>query len=228
MLEWLLNRKDFKPGRRLSERVRLVGTGTGGLLAGTHVASNLGWRTVEALAVGDQVLTFDHGMQPITELHRETLVTGDGAITALRAPVYIPTDALFNRSPMWVMPDQGILVESDVIERQFGDPFAVVPACTLNGFRGITRVPPGARMELIVPRFAQDEVVYVEAGAMGYCPSSRDLLDYAINPQKEIYNVLPVGDARALVIDMIDADEKTTENVPFHIAPDLYDPLDMR
>lgn len=228
MLEWLLKRKDLKLGGRGAGNTRMVSTGTGGILAGTHVASNLGWRPVEALAVGDQVLTFDNGMQPITDLYRETLVTGDGAVSALRAPVFIPVDALFNRAPMWVMPDQGILVESDVIERQFGDPFAVVPACTLDGFRGITRVPPGARMELVVPRFEHDQVIYVEAGAMGYCPTNRDLLEYAFDVPNDTYNVLSVGDARALLVDMIDEDARAAEGPPFPITPDLFDPLDMR
>ena len=32
---------------------------THGLMAGTRVASNLGWRAIEALTVGDKALTFD-------------------------------------------------------------------------------------------------------------------------------------------------------------------------
>ena len=45
----------------------LVGI-THGLVAGTNVASNLGWRAVDALSVGDMVLTFDNAMQPIVEI----------------------------------------------------------------------------------------------------------------------------------------------------------------
>ena len=39
----------------------MVITGQSGLVSGTHVASNMGWRAVEALSLGDLVLTFDHG-----------------------------------------------------------------------------------------------------------------------------------------------------------------------
>ena len=46
---------------------------THGLMAGTRVASNLGWRAVEALAPGDLVLTFDNGMQPIAEVRRSSI-----------------------------------------------------------------------------------------------------------------------------------------------------------
>ena len=48
----------------------LVGI-THGLVAGTNVASNLGWRAVDALSVGDMVLTFDNAMQPIVEIRRD-------------------------------------------------------------------------------------------------------------------------------------------------------------
>lgn len=227
MLEWLLNRKDLKLGDRLTGNARLVNTGSGGLLAGTHVASNLGWRPVEALAVGDQVLTFDHGMQPITSLYRETLVTGNRAQSSLRAPMHIPADALYNRAPMWVMPDQGVLIESNIVERQFGDPFVVVPACTLDGYHGITRVLPGSRMELVLPRFADDQVIYVEAGAMGYCPADRDLLDFALDMEKSAYRVLSAGDARAMVVDMMDEEAAEAQDMPFRIDPDAYDPVDL-
>ncbi len=219
MLDWLFKRMDGALGDRLSGNARLVNTGTGGLLAGTHVASNLGWRPVEALAVGDQVLTFDHGMQVITGLQRDTLVAGSGAVTALRAPVYIPADALFNRAPMWVMPDQGVLIESDLLEQQFGDPFAIVPACTLDGYRGIERVRPGARMELIRPQFSGDEVIYAEAGAMAYCPAEIDLLDYCEAAQQGLYRVLSASDARTVIVDMITQEENSHADLPF-LTPD--------
>lgn len=221
MLDWLFKRMDGALGDRLSGNARLVNTGTGGLLAGTHVASNLGWRPVEALAVGDQVLTFDHGMQLITGLVRDTLVAGSGAATSLRAPVYIPADALYNRAPMWVMPDQGVLIESDLIEHEFGDPFAVVPACALDGYRGIERVRPGSRMELIRPQFTEDEVIYVEAGAMAYCPAEIDLLDYGTAAQEGIYRVLSASDARTLIVDMIAQEEQLQSAMPF-MATDTH------
>jgi len=47
-----------------------------GLMAGTKVATQIGWRDVAAVAVGDQVLTFDGGMQTVAAVHREIIATG--------------------------------------------------------------------------------------------------------------------------------------------------------
>lgn len=197
MFDWFQKRS----GSSIEMPVPMVSVGRGGFMAGTHVASSLGWRPVEALTVGDEVLTFDHGMQPIVELGRETLVLSEGPMEAAQCPLLVPRDALNNRVPMYLMPDQGVLIESDLVEDAKGDPFAVVPACALDGYRGIQRLHPGARMELIVPRFAQDQVIYLEAGFLGYAPAQRDLL--ADPTGAELYSVLSHRDARDLVRAMI-------------------------
>ncbi len=44
-----------------------------GLVHGTRVATAMGWREAEAIAVGDLVLTFDRGMQPVRSISRGTL-----------------------------------------------------------------------------------------------------------------------------------------------------------
>ena len=58
----------FKPQQPTRRTVEMTGAYDGGLatlshglMAGTRVASNLGWRAIDALAVGDKVLTFDNG-----------------------------------------------------------------------------------------------------------------------------------------------------------------------
>ena len=112
---------------------RLI-TGQSGLLAGTHVASNLGWRKVEALSVGDKVLTFDNAMQTVTGIQRETLWIGEQSQAHPDTlPVLVPRGALHNRCDMWLMPEQGLLIESDVTRDALGDPFAVVTAQALVG-----------------------------------------------------------------------------------------------
>ncbi|MFC4215540.1 Hint domain-containing protein [Pseudophaeobacter arcticus] len=198
MLDWFQKRLSF--GAELS--VPPVSVGQGGFLSGTHVASNLGWRPVEALCAGDKVLTFDHGMQTVVEMVRESVQLEAGEIDPSRCPMHIPRDALNNRVPMWLMPDQGVLMESDLIEDHQGDPFAVVPASTLEGYRGICRLHPDNGLELITPRFEQDEVIYLEAGLLGYCPAPRDLLTIGVELQEDIYKVLPIAQACELIAAM--------------------------
>ncbi|WP_264210084.1 Hint domain-containing protein [Leisingera thetidis] len=208
MLDWLLKRSQGAPGQAMNSGFSLVPVGQGGFLAGTHVASNLGWRPVESLAAGDKVLTFDHGMQVILELHRETLLPGEGELEPARCPLLVPRDALMNRVPLWLMPDQGVLLESDLVEDAQGDPFAVVPACALEGYRGIRRMHPGAQLDLVTPRFAQDEVIYLEAGMLGYAAAPSNLMCGRVFQEEGAYRVLPPEEARGLVLSMMAEEEQ--------------------
>ncbi|WP_411352627.1 Hint domain-containing protein [Leisingera aquaemixtae] len=210
MLDWLLKRSQVSMGRALNSGFPLIPVGQGGFLAGTHVASSLGWRPVEALMAGDKVLTFDHGMQTIVELQRETILPGEGELEPARCPLLVPRDALMNRVPLWLMPDQGVLLESELVEDALGDPFAVVPACALEGYRGIRRMHPGAQLDLVTPRFAQDQVIYLEAGMLGFSAAPRDLMCGRVYQEESAYRVLPPEEARGLVLSLMAEDEHWT------------------
>lgn len=213
MFDWITKRKTAPVASGLGPALPLVSTGQGGLLAGTHVASNLGWRLVEALCVGDRVLTFDHGMQEITELHRETMQMSEDILMDPSCPMFVPQDALHNRVPLWVMPDQGILVESDLAEDAQGDPFVVVPACALEGYRGIHRAAAGQHLQLVMPRFGQDQVIYLEAGLLAFSATPFSILETS-GPRDGLYRVLQQDAARDLITDMIAEDALWTTDVP--------------
>jgi hypothetical protein len=183
-------------------------TGQGGFISGTHVASNLGWRSVDTLSVGDKVLTFDRGMQTIVDIQTETLFAPEHALSPHQCPVLVPEGALNNRVDMWLMPDQGILVESDAAIDAVGDPFAVIPASALKGFKGIRSEPPMDRLEIITLAFANDEVVYVEGGLLGFCPRPRSILMGASENERELYDLLDAQAAKFLVECLIDEDNE--------------------
>ena len=128
-----------------------------GLMSGTRVASNLGWRAIDALAVGDKVLTFDHGMQEITEVRRAHMWLDAPDTCETMWPVVIPVEALGNREELFLLPDQGVMIESDAAQDMHGDPFAVLTAHSLVGLRGIRRRKPLQRVELIAVYFDHDE-----------------------------------------------------------------------
>lgn len=175
-----------------------LATMTNGLMAGTHVASNLGWRAVEALAVGDSVLTFDNGMQQIAEVRRMVMWTDAPDTTAALWPVIVPVDALDNRVELTLLADQGVLVESDAASDMYGDPFAVVPAQALVGVRGIHRAAPQQQIELVVISFADEQVIYAEGGALIHCPVAKMALDYLLDGIAPAYDVLGLRDAAHL------------------------------
>jgi len=168
---------------------------THGLMAGTRVASNLGWRAIEALAVGDKVLTFDHGMREITEIRRSTVWLDAPDTAPALWPVIIPVGALDNRAELILLADQGVLVESDTAAEMYGDPFAIVPAQTLEGVRGIYRAAPAHQIELIAVYFADEQVIYAEGGALIHCPANTTALDTFLEAQPAAYDVLSTPDA---------------------------------
>ena len=168
---------------------------THGLMAGTRVASNLGWRAVEALAVGDKVLTFDHGMREITEIRRTTLWLDESPANAALLPMIVPIGALDNREELTLLPDQGVLVESDTAAEVYGDPFAVIPMHSLEGVRGIRRAASDVQIELVAVYFAEEQVIYAEGGALIHCPANITALDTMLNAQPASYDVLSTHDA---------------------------------
>lgn len=166
------NQMNAAPANRVAEN----GYVTRGIIGGTRVASNLGWRAAEALAPGDKVLTFDNGMQTIVEVRREIVWVDALSIPKHHWSIHVPAGALNNRCDLTMMPEQGVVVESDVADEATGDPFAVVEAQQLVGLRGIRRVEPKAYLEVVTLVFAEEQVVYAEGGTLVHCPTSGDLL----------------------------------------------------
>lgn len=175
---------------------------TSGIVAGTKVASTLGWRPVEAIDVGDEVLTFDGGMQPVLDISREVLWRGTAACPKHLWPLRVPIGALGNQDPMFLLPDQNVLIESDTAEEVLGDPFALIPAQALEGVSGIRRVRPHQVLEVITLHFNRDEVVFANVGALFHCPAFADQNLLTISEEEARYEPLPLTQA-CLLSDFI-------------------------
>ncbi|WP_299777957.1 Hint domain-containing protein [uncultured Roseobacter sp.] len=170
-----------------------------GLIAGTRVASNFGWRPVEALTVGDKVLTFDNGVQRIVEMQRTTLWLDPQKMMPGCWPVTIPAEALANLNEVMLLPDQGVMLESDAASDPMGDPFAIVPAQALEGLCGIHRQQPLHPVDLITLYFADDEVIYIDGGLLIHCPRNMALLHDVVSPADTLYSVASLEEARAIL-----------------------------
>lgn len=167
-----------------------------GIAFGTRIATTIGWRPVEAIAAGDQVLTFDHGMQPVQRVEHRMLWAGASTSRA-DWPLLVPVNVLGNRQEMVLLPGQSVLIESDLAEESFGDPFVLIPASVLDGHGGISRVRPSSRVEVVSLHFAREEVVFANAGAMFLCGSNADLL--SAPEAQDGYTVLPEWLARDFI-----------------------------
>ena len=110
-------------------------------------------------------------------------------------PFVVPVDALGNRVELVLLPDQGVLVESDATSDMHGDPFAIVPAIALEGVRGIARCAPQQQIELLAIYFDDEQVVYAEGGALLHCPTCVPALDALLSTQPSAYDVLGTRDA---------------------------------
>lgn len=190
---------------------------THGLLAGTRVASNLGWRAVDKIAVGDEVLTFDNAMQRVAEVHRSVIWPQARATPAQLWPVVVPQGAMGNRCEITLLPDQGVMVDCDAAQDMQGDPFAVVPAQALEGLHGIHRQPVETPVELITLFFQSEEVIYAEGGLLVHCPRTFVSLDDMLAPATPVYDVLTGRDA-AFLVDCLDMEAQIVASGGYQAA----------
>lgn len=139
-----------------------------GLLPGRRVATDTGWRAVETLAPGDMVLTFDHGMRRVDKI-LATPVGPDPRTGHMARALHVPKAAIGNRRDITLLPGQLVLLDCDYAETHFGDPFMLVPAAYLDGYKGIRRVAlaPGETSYMLA--FAREEIIHADGSALLAC-----------------------------------------------------------
>jgi len=127
-----------------------------GLSALQFLATGDGWVMAGDLEPGDRVLSFDQGEVPVAKVFRSR--------QALRVPqpfwpVYLPVGAMDNDEPAELLPAQMVMLESDLAEELYGEPFVMVPASSLVGWNGIERRAPEAE-EIVHLQFDAPQVVF--------------------------------------------------------------------
>ena len=179
---------------------------TKGFVAGSKIATNSGWRAVDALAPGDMVFTFDNELQPVIDVRRETHWIDADFIPVAHWPILVPAGALGNQNSMLLMADQGIVLDDDLADIEYDDPFAVIRAKDLVGLRGIERKAPKARIEIVTLGFVDEQVIYAQGGALIHCSKSTAIVSDMASGAGPRYTELPRHLA-ALVVDEIQAED---------------------
>lgn len=156
----------FRPDERAGQSAGETDFRLSGLTSGTRIATARGWFPVELLTVGDEVMTFDNGLQPLVAITRGTHFAAAGDMPAFAVPIHVPIGALGNEEPLVLLPEQIVMIESDAAEDLTGDPFALVPAKVLEGFRGIERIRGLRPVDTISLHFETDEVIVAEGSAL--------------------------------------------------------------
>ncbi|WP_281966751.1 Hint domain-containing protein [Roseovarius nanhaiticus] len=179
------------------------GMGQVGLAGSVRVAGPGGWRAVRSVAPGDMLLTFDGGLQRVEATMSEPASPACSVCPNALWPIEVPPGALGNRDLMHLAADQPILIESDLAETLTGDPFALVPARSLTGVRGIHRAPPSANEVVVTLSFADEQIVFAPGGAALHCPVAADLLAATGAPAR--YPLLPLETALRVVSQLAPA-----------------------
>ncbi|MDO8885278.1 Hint domain-containing protein [Pseudotabrizicola sp.] len=136
-----------------------------GVFATTLIATPGGWRLAGDLRPGTQVLTFDAGTQCVTQVHSLPCDEAPADFWPLRVPCW----AMDNRDEVILLPEQKVLIEADVAEDLYGDPFALIPARALEGWRGIERCRPLEVAIAVQLSFARHQVIYASRGVLLSC-----------------------------------------------------------
>ena len=127
-----------------------------GLAASMHLATPDGWIEAGDLEPGDPVLTFDQGAMPVAAVFRSAQAV---QVPRVFWPVYLPPGVMDNDHPVELLPAQMVMLESDLAEDYFGEPFVMVPALSLLGWNGITRRAP-REVETVHLQFDNPQVVF--------------------------------------------------------------------
>ena len=162
-----------------------------GLIAGTLVETATGWTPVENLRIGDAVQSYDGGLARVVGLDREWITASLGAYV-----LHLPGGALDNCSDLILLPGQNLLVDTLNDADLPDDVVALIPAAALEGVLGTTRARIEKPLEIITPRFADDEAIFANSGTLLHCPGIRQ---NALLPASDFFTLLDPAQGAAFL-----------------------------
>lgn len=167
----------------------------GGLVHGTRVATTRGWKSVEHLVAGDLVRTLDNGFRPVRRIQVDRVVVPGEETRAAHLPVLVPARTTYNGRPVWLMPEQGIAVEKQKLQRGTNG-ISVLPARVLSGMGRVISRTPAQVFDVTSLFFDEDQVIFIEGGFQAFCPTGR----MASSPAQSVraYDVVASRDASVI------------------------------
>lgn len=159
-----------------------------GIFPETRVATPKGWRAAAFLRPGQSVLTVGAGALRLI------------AIETQPPPLWVqvlPAGACGNRGPTRLPPGQPVLVETDVALSLTGEPFALIPAEALEGWREVSSAPNVAAPVLL--RLEEADLIYAGPGLILAMPGPE-------GRGRMVTPLLPLAEARPLVARLLAED----------------------
>lgn len=146
------------------------GAKVAGLFGEMRVATSHGWRRADDVVVGDRVLTRDAGPQEVIAVGRSEIGQRDMGLDPSDWPLFVPVGVLGNQSDMIVMPEQLVLIESELAARLLGQRAVLIRAADLDSVAGVCRVTPAEPEGIVHLAFAKRQLIYGAGGAVLMCP----------------------------------------------------------
>jgi hypothetical protein len=164
---------------------------TTGIMAGTLVEGAKGWLPVEDLRIGDGVHSYDGGLVRILGLDRQWIAPAVGGYV-----LHVLGGAMDNCSDLKLLPGQNLLVDT-LGDDNFPDDLALlIPAAALDGVLGTTGMTIEKPIEVITPRFADDEAIFANSGTLLHCPSIQQT---EAQPSSGFFRQLGLAEGRAFL-----------------------------
>jgi hypothetical protein len=139
-----------------------------GVIAGTKVDTESGWRAVETILPGDRVYTAEGSLRAVAWVDRRYCMSPRAA-NGRRSLLLVPVGALLNSNPLFLLPDTNIVFEAP--SQQGGAEIALIPGRELVGFKGITPISSDTPMEVVTLLFSSEEIIWAESGMQVHCPA---------------------------------------------------------
>lgn len=168
-----------------------------GLSASLCLSTPDGWVEAGALVAGDAVLTFEDGQVPLQAVHRSRQAAW---VPPAFWPVILPPGAMMNDRPLEILPAQMVLLESDLAEDEYGEPFVMVPALSLVGWNGIRRCAP-RETAVVHLQFDTPQVIFAGGSLFVGCGGHGQTAANLFRGDGLI--TLRLAEARRLVTDLI-------------------------
>jgi hypothetical protein len=166
-------------------------------VAGTLIDTPRGAVPVEALRVGDRVLTRDHGPQPLRWVGVSTR-----RAAGADAPVRLAAGALGGHAGLELSPNHRVLIADPAAELMFAEAEVLVRARDLAGRAGIDRREDGRALRYVHLLFDRHEIV--RGGGLwseSYHPGPETMTGFDAQAEDELRRLFPelfegVGPAR--------------------------------
>ena len=183
-----------------------------GLAASQLLATPDGWVEAGDLEPGDPVLTFEQGEMPVAEVFRSAQAAW---VPPAFWPLLLPVGAMANDHPVELLPAQMVMLEAELAEEMYGEPFVMVPALALLGWNGITRRAP-REVEMVHLQFDTPQVVFAGPCLLLGCGGTGDA---AANMFRgDAMTSLGLKEARQLVAALITEGERARYVPPAQAA----------